>query len=360
MRPLRIPRAVVWASLVAGAGCASLLSHVGFKRDQIASQHARHAEAKVECITCHEPIYDAETLEAEALPREATCLQCHKEWKAAGNCSPCHAQPDAPATYVRGVSAPEQGDLRMSHVKHLELTNEDCGVCHQRLPDSRPLEGSSVPMAACTNCHPHDGEFGAAQCTACHTDLNRYALRPITSYSHKGDYLQRHAQDAHAGGASCGTCHEQTFCSDCHTQTVPAMPEVMMAERVDRRFVHGREFYTRHSIDAQASAPLCASCHSQTFCDSCHQREGLSARSENALNPHPPGFNSPGSPVFHGPAARRNIETCAACHDQGAQSNCVECHRVGGIGGNPHPSSWLVRHPIEEVNRNAMCLACHP
>jgi hypothetical protein len=76
-------------------------------------------------------------------------------------------------------------------------------------------------------------------------------------------------------------------------------------------------------------------------------------------SPHPPGFSFPGSPDFHGPAARRDIASCASCHDQGAASNCVSCHRVGGIGGNPHPASWLARHDAREIAGNGMCLACH-
>jgi len=33
---------------------------------------------------------------------------------------------------------------------------------------------------------------------------------------------------------------------------------------------------------------------------------------------------------------------------------------VGGVGGNPHPPAWLARHDRAELNRNSMCLACHP
>ena len=52
--------------------------------------------------------------------------------------------------------------------------------------------------------------------------------------------------------------------------------------------------------------------------------------------------------------------SCAGCHDQGASSTCVQCHRVGGVGGNPHPVSWLARHRRAELSTNPMCLACHP
>ena len=57
--------------------------------------------------------------------------------------------------------------------------------------------------------------------------------------------------------------------------------------------------------------------------------------------------------------ARRDIVSCAACHDQDAASNCVTCHRVGGPGGNPHPPGFTTKHPAPDINRNPMCLTCH-
>ena len=54
-----------------------------------------------------------------------------------------------------------------------------------------------------------------------------------------------------------------------------------------------------------------------------------------------------------------NIAQCATCHDQGRNSNCVSCHKVGGMGGNPHPPGFVDQHPREEINSNNMCRACH-
>ena len=51
---------------------------------------------------------------------------------------------------------------------------------------------------------------------------------------------------------------------------------------------------------------------------------------------------------------------CAPCHDQGAASVCVTCHRVGGSGGTPHPPGWSDAHPRADISRNGMCLICHP
>jgi hypothetical protein len=76
--------------------------------------------------------------------------------------------------------------------------------------------------------------------------------------------------------------------------------------------------------------------------------------------PHPPGYGVRGGEAFHGEDARLRIDTCVACHDQGPASNCVECHRVGGIGGNPHPSGWKDRFGTSERDVQTMCSYCHP
>jgi hypothetical protein len=123
--------------------------------------------------------------------------------------------------------------------------------------------------------------------------------------------------------------------------------------------VHQKDFLGRHPVEERADPDSCQRCHSAQTCQTCHEHSGVSAGSAGALNPHPKGWTLPGSGVFHGDAARRDITSCAACHDQGAASNCVTCHSVGGIGGNPHPSSWQSHHSLAEAQRDGRCVACH-
>jgi hypothetical protein len=62
------------------------------------------------------------------------------------------------------------------------------------------------------------------------------------------------------------------------------------------------------------------------------------------------------SAEFHGDAARRDIVSCASCHDQGANSNCITCHKVGGTAGrSPHPRGW---NPTTSKDTK-MCKMCH-
>jgi hypothetical protein len=135
--------------------------------------------------------------------------------------------------------------------------------------------------------------------------------------------------------------------------------EVKQPDRVDRDFIHRNDFLSRHAVEAAADPPLCRRCHGTSFCESCHEGQGLTPGAARPRNPHPAGWALPGSAQFHGTEARRDIAACASCHDQGAASICVDCHKVGGIGGDPHPAGFAARHPREEIAQNGMCAACH-
>jgi len=322
-------------------------------RDKIGFSHERHAKAKLDCATCHDTVYDATDLKARHLPPEKKCLECHKEQKANGNCAFCHSD-----VRFAGPWEKSEPQLSMSHAKHIELVKEDCTTCHLQLPEpGKPA--AAPPMGTCLNCHQHHEQYASGTCTNCHLDLTRFPLKPISYFSHEGNFTRNHSGAARSSTTSCVQCHDQNFCQDCHAQTVPFPIEVMMAERVDRNFIHRPDFLSRHSIEARADEALCRRCHGTNFCISCHNLQNLTSASSNPKNPHPLNWNTPGSADFHGRAARNDIVSCVACHEQGSHSNCVNCHRVGGIGGNPHPPGWTGRHGHDEIARNSMCSACH-
>jgi hypothetical protein len=323
--------------------------------DRIGFSHAKHAKAQVQCLSCHEEIYDAKNLDTRVLPAEAKCLECHKEKKQSNQCGFCHTDAAHPDTYAK--DAPH---LHLNHAEHIDRVKEDCAKCHVTLPEPGRPESTPPTMASCTSCHEHKVELTEGQCSPCHTDLKKYALRPVSFFSHEGNFVATHGRSARAAGDSCAQCHEQTFCSDCHAQTVAMKVEAKFPEKVNSDFIHRADYVSRHAIEARADESLCKRCHGETFCNDCHTLQNLTPAAANPRSPHPPNFAFPGAPDWHGPIARRDIASCAACHDQGAQSNCVSCHKVGSVGGDPHPMGWERRHPADEINRNPMCLACHP
>ena len=248
--------------------------------------------------------------------------------------------------------------LTFDHVQHLERVEEDCTKCHSRLSEPRQQGPISDGHAACMKCHEHAQHYADASCATCHVDLAAYAYLPTTQLSHQGDFLRRHANVARAATQTCNTCHDANFCLDCHAKTAMVPVETKLIDRPDRRFIHRPDFVGRHAVDARADPASCQRCHSPATCQTCHEHERVAA-GWSPVSPHPPGWGLPGSGQFHGDAARRNIASCAACHDQGDNSNCVSCHKVGGIGGDPHPGGFGSHHSLSEAQQDGRCVACH-
>jgi Cytochrome c7 and related cytochrome c len=344
---------VIAAAVLACATAATILGTSPPEGDEILFPHARHKKADVDCLACHEDVYDAKTLAGSFLPKEAKCLECHKQKKADGQCNFCHLDVQHAATWPK-----REPRLKLDHSAHIERVKEDCSVCHSRLSEPREHAPISDGHAACFKCHEHAQQYADARCDTCHVDLTSYPLKPVAEVSHQGDFLRRHASVARSSERACASCHDQNFCLDCHAKTTMVPIETKLVDRPDRQFIHRQDFLGRHSVDLRADPTSCARCHSTSFCETCHERERVSAGT-SSLNPHPPGWGLPGSGQFHGDAARRNIQSCAGCHDQGDASNCVSCHKVGGIGGNPHPSGFLSHHNLSEAQSDGRCRACH-
>ena len=131
-------------------------------------------------------------------------------------------------------------------------------------------------------------------------------------------------------------------------------------EKVTRTFIHAGDYVHTHMWDLRADPASCMRCHSQNFCSDCHDARGISegaARGRtDGFRFHGPGVLLPGSPDYHGTAARRDILACAACHTEGTAGNCVECHRAGEFGGNPHPPGFS-----SQLSRTGapVCRMCH-
>jgi hypothetical protein len=334
--------------------CATAATVLGTRAagDEILFPHARHAQAKIECITCHEQIWDAKTLTGDFLPPMAKCLECHKDKKE--QCAFCHTDVKSAAAFPK-----REPRLKFNHTAHLELTKEDCSKCHAQLSQPGKPAKLSEGHTACFSCHNHAQQYADASCSTCHVDLATLPLRPVTEQTHEGDFLRRHSLIAKANGASCATCHDQNFCLDCHAKTTMVKVETKLADRPDRMFIHRNDFLGRHSVESRADPASCQRCHSPNYCETCHQQSHVAFGSPNARNPHPPGWGLPGSGAFHGDAARRDIASCASCHDQGDQSNCVQCHKVGGVGGDPHPGGFGSHHTLREAGSDGRCVACH-
>jgi hypothetical protein len=336
---------------VLGAACASKSAPEAKADPPYVFPHTPHVENDVDCLLCHAAIQKATKLEARVrhvgLPRDG---------KACSDCHDATPKLDIPART-------RDFDVRFDHAAHLPRVNGNCKACHTSLPDPKETVAKKPAMDACTACHNHQRDFAQGSCAGCHVDLKRYD-KPVASFQHEGEFLKLHGARAAVSAESCASCHEQTFCADCHSATtVPMRQAIRFPEEVQKDFIHRGDFVSRHMVEADANPASCRRCHGSRFCDTCHTAQNLTQRSEiSPRNPHPPGWGTDkAGGNFHGDAARRNIITCAGCHDHGTDAICTQCHQVGGFAGvNIHPQSFLSKHRTTDRTTLAVCMACHP
>ncbi len=337
--------------------CASLVR----KDDRIIFSHAKHVkENELGCEECHAPIKKSEKITEATWPTEKKCMDCHE--KTEGKCGQCHTDPAKPKTweYERTPS------VSFSHEYHLEMTEGKCEPCHADIPGQTATHESTRPIShdVCMECHRND--FRKIDCKMCHKDLVENPSKPAHVFNHDADFSKRHGMLAKGDEGVCAHCHRQNFCADCHSRMEVLLPDQKLSQEVGRELVHRGDFLTRHPIEARADPNKCMKCHTLNQCQSCHADRRVSAGlKKKDLNgnlgpasndPHPKGWATQvNSPDFHGAVARRDILACATCHDQGPASICVTCHKVGGIGGNPHPKGY---DPIKQ-DGNRMCRYCH-
>jgi len=326
-------------------------------RSELRFSHALHVEQEVECGTCHPKIEEAGDLTARHSPTKAVCAECH-EVKEKKECAKCH--PD-PARARKLARRPSTSRLVFSHKGHVKRS-KDCLACHAGAAVAKTLAAVPRPKMRgdCFGCHNHLKDYRSLRCKGCHERLTHHPIKFVSSFNHDGNFLKEHGRAARANADVCGSCHQQSFCADCHSQRATVLPSVKLADRPDRRFIHRGDWISRHAVASRADPGQCMRCHSAKSCARCHKARGIHAGASTARgrSPHPAGWLSPGSPNSHGREARRRITQCAACHDRGALSNCVKCHKStkqGGLGLRPHPPGWSRGGKTTDK----MCLICH-
>jgi len=373
--------------------------------------HADHESAlagedsTLACADCHS---EAGTPRMEAVFRtsQETCFGCHahetQDHYVTGACTTCHmplAETSWSADKIAAITTPVYHDpadpfLAEEHGPGTEDGVERCATCHTQdrctachvnataVSEIQALPAAPVHMtlpeaearyptppshearnfleshadgnggAECSTCHTQD------DCASCHLDVRGNEFREVFAAAdvvapgvgieavapatHETPFFMvDHPTLATTDEGLCASCHTQPFCNDCHDEA--RTPEF-----------HEPNFVQRHSADAYGRNMECATCHStEVFCRACHIESGMGG-SGGRLSV---GYHD-AEPVWllrHGQAARQYLETCQSCH---TQRECVQCHSQGGtFGVNPHGPDFDARRAQE---RNpAVCFACH-
>ncbi|MBI2619770.1 MAG: cytochrome C [Ignavibacteriales bacterium] len=334
-------------------------------------------EVGMGCVDCHEGATTSTSARDNLLSTKATCQTCHEE-QLQNDCTFCHTSDD-PSSYAKFLNP--RRDLLFNHAFHIDEQKMACETCHQGLDEMTLATPGSLPaMVTCNTCH--NDVLATNACETCHT--NFAALRP--KEHNRTDFVRVHKFSARMQDATCMSCHTDESCQDCHTNAgldeasptgrdlvSPRSPRLTANDRAQGmalQKVHDPNFRFTHGVAASAKSSDCATCHStRDFCSTCHPAGGNVTQFQfRPLTHQQPrfvtlGFGSGGG--LHAQLARRDIESCAACHDaQGADPTCVTCHLDTDGIKNTDPRTHQ-RGFMATVNGDwhgdpgASCYVCH-
>jgi hypothetical protein len=332
-----IPIYLIVAALVALTGYPTTHSGVIF------SHSSHYGTRNIECVDCHTKVAKSISAQDKLIPGHDDCSSCHSVDKAPNDCKLCHTDPNNPS----GVAEAKQ-EVKFSHQSHLDDSTAAsvCLTCHPGIDklNGHPSEANFPSMNRCFKCH--DGIKAAKDCKECHTKPAE-----MQTMIHPSDYLHAHRFDADAKETSCEPCHQkESSCSECH-----AGDNLV-------RTVHNSNYRFTHGLDAKGKEFECRNCHDyETFCNDCHNQEG-----DIPLNHYAADWNPRTSPTRHAEEARKDIESCAGCHEEEGRSTCAQpgCHWDGdGVRGTQpsiHASSITdLDHGPWHNDPGFQCFQCH-
>lgn len=339
-------RMLVMLALFGLGACASVLG-IRSAGERRPFEHRPHVVEGVSCTRCHDQTAAAESDSPVALPETALCLECHDRPHDRRRCRSCHGLED---TDHRTHQARHY--LTFAHRSHVRELDGQCVRCHE---DVQSAGARLLPkMADCLGCHEHSNDFELRACGRCHQNLETEEVRPSSHVVHGPDFTRSHGPQASAQADLCATCHSEVDCASCHGAQVPALPQRLQFTWPRLEGIHRANFLSRHALEARADPGLCVTCHSTDSCQACHA-EAEVATGASTGSPHPPGWVGLASNL-HGPAARRDPLSCASCHGGAGEMLCVSCHEVGGVGGNPHPPGF---ESSKNRSTELPCRLCH-
>jgi len=184
-----------------------------------------------------------------------------------------------------------------------------------------------APSARAEN-HRQYADTKPEDCAECHRSSG-------VMENHGAFFLKEHRQAARKTPNNCSDCHLQSWCADCHhggngehvaTRSLSRRGEAMPES-------HGADITSTHAIKATDDPQSCGRCHdAPKFCSDCHAKQ---TRVTMRIKPHKPTYTG-GVPdaswvTTHRAEARRNLQSCQACHPQKQDCSSFACHpSLGG------------------------------
>jgi len=255
----------------------------------IIMDHDAHAKRNISCTVCHNRVahnedgmppvlIDPESGQVSAghfdFMKMVACYRCHRlendgladhstPFKVSGECKLCHTDDFdlVPASHkvndfisVHGELAAEEDERAREASEHIE---EFWAHFHGHAShDEESLAVENVPNAAelneCYSCHQQ------SFCNDCHGGVEM---------PHPPGFLQNHKAEAETYMDACKNCHGgEAACTKCH-HTPP--------NTADFEWDDSLTWLQQHWVPCRVDgAAQCFDCHEPTFCAACHVRGG--------------------------------------------------------------------------------------
>ncbi len=290
-----------------------------------------------ECATCH-PSSATSKFSADNLrSTHDQCTTCHEE-QLTNDCAYCHTDPE---NIVARPAADRE--VIFSHEGHLAMTGVDCATCHKGLNEAGLSTAKHLPdMATCNTCH--NDRKATNTCESCHTDF----VTLIPTDHKRSDFLRTHRDEVRLGSmqASCQTCHSETFCQQCHQgaglkafrqKDVTVEPRPKTSTKDSPKRT---TLQNVHELNYRFTHGIDARAK-QSDCASCHSTETFCSTCHEAGGNVTQGVFKPKSHTVPG-FTTLGRGTGGGLHAEEARrdiENCVSCHNVEG--------------------RDPSCMTCH-
>lgn len=228
-----------------------------------------------QCATCH---------------ARASCETCHI---GDGARDVLRLLPDAREATAPGVQLRHASPAGASGVSAMSLASNapQAGPQPAQSPLSRQIDTTShkvrVHPSGFLRAHGGMAASGELRCASCHAQRfcsDCHAGARVTRRYHATNFVSTHAPQAYGREVDCASCHStEAFCRACHRQTGLAAKS-----NVRSTVFHNAQplWLLQHGRAARQDLSSCTTCHQQTYCKQCHS--DLGAR----INPHGPGFDA--------------------------------------------------------------------
>jgi hypothetical protein len=406
------------ASCSNGAGSELMGIHSFGKGNKniIKFSHKGHKDA-TDCESCHSAVKTSKSLSDRLMPNHDNCKDCH-DVNDEKSCNTCHFD------NVNEPLVQYKSGIIFNHSSHITQQKIKCETCHKGVYDVEYAEEAPYVFPAMETCYScHNNSIAAGSMTIGDTATNstvaggmtigdtatnstvaggiatshivasnacetcHISIADLKPQSHKSSsFIASHKFAASKFNTNCIMCHDNASCQECHTSTTtitqhntskdfyqPYSPSNSgtgtQLQQITR--VHSLDYVYTHGIDAKGKTSECQSCHeTESFCVNCHQGKegdysigGIAPYSHRQSNFMVLGIGSGGGE--HATLARRDLESCASCHDtQGGDPICISCHTdpdgIQGTNPKTHAANYMRGvHGDWHNNRGSICFNCH-